>query len=140
MGCGKAQIAEHYKNDTRFKFFNYDHVSSNDAVTSCDISRTPLDDNSVEICILSLAMWGFNCEGYITEASRILESNGELYIIEPTKRKRWSEYDEHGNIVQGKEGDKLKELLETNGFHIKKPYVKKPYIEKFCLFVCTKSA
>ena len=139
MGCGKAQIAEHYKNDTRFKFFNYDHVSSNDAVTSCDISRTPLDDNSVEICILSLAMWGSNCEGYITEASRILESNGELYIIEPTKRHRWSEYDELGNIVPGKEGDKLKRLLETNGFHIKKPYVKKPYVEKFCLFVCSKS-
>jgi hypothetical protein len=133
MGCGKAQIAEHFTNDPRFQFINYDHISSSDAVTSCDISRTPLDDNSAEICVLSLAMWGHNCKEYIAEASRILESNGELYIIEPTKR--WSEEDEHKNIIPGKKGDKLKLLLETNGFHVKKPDV-----EKFCLFVCTKSA
>lgn len=131
MGCGKAQIAEHYKNDHRFRFINYDHISSSDAVTSCDISHTQLDDNSVEICILSLAMWGHNCKEYIQEANRILESNGELYIIEPTKR--WSEEDEHKNNIPGKEGDKLKKLLETNGFRIKKQD-----IEKFCLFVCIK--
>jgi superfamily II DNA or RNA helicase len=133
MGCGKAQIAQHFTNDPRFQFINYDHISSSDAVTSCDISRTPLDDNSVEICILSLAMWGHNCKEYITEASRILESNGELYIIEPTKR--WSKEDELGNIIPGKEGDLLKEELEKNGFRIKKQS-----IEKFCLFVCSKLA
>jgi len=131
MGCGKAQIAEHYKNDHRFQFINYDHISSNAAVTSCDISHTPLDDNSVEICILSLAMWGHNCKEYIAEASRILESNGELYIIEPTKR--WSEEDEHKNIIPGKKGDRLKEELEKNGFRIKKHD-----IEKFCFFACIK--
>jgi superfamily II DNA or RNA helicase len=131
MGCGKAQIAQHYKNDHRFQFINYDHISSNAAVTSCDISHTPLDDNSVEICILSLAMWGHNCKEYIAEASRILESNGELYIIEPTKR--WTEEDEHKNIIPGKKGDQLKEELEKNGFRIKKHD-----IEKFCFFVCIK--
>jgi superfamily II DNA or RNA helicase len=135
MGCGKAQISQHFAKDPRFHFINYDHVSSNDSVTSCDISRTPLDDNSVEICILSMAMWGSNCEGYITEASRILESNGELYIIEPTKRKRWSQRDEHKNIIPGKEGDLLKAELEKNGFRIKKHE-----IEKFCLFICSKLA
>ena len=131
MGCGKAQIAQHYNNDHRFHFINYDHISSNAAVTSCDISHTPLEDNSVEICILSLAMWGHNCKEYIAEASRILESNGELYIIEPTKR--WSKEDEHKNIIPGKEGDLLKEELEKNGFRIKKQS-----IEKFCLFICNK--
>jgi ribosomal RNA-processing protein 8 len=124
MGCGKAQIAEHYKNDPRFQFINYDHISSNDAVTSCDISRTPLDDNSVEICILSLAMWGSNCKEYIAEASRILESNGRLYIIEPTKR--WSETDELNAC-------RLKTLLEDSEFQ-----VVEQSIEKFCLFVCIK--
>jgi ribosomal RNA-processing protein 8 len=124
MGCGKAQIAQHYKNDPRFQFINYDHVSSNDAVTSCDISRTPLDDNSVEVCILSLAMWGSNCKEYIAEASRILESNGRLYIIEPTKR--WSDTDELNAC-------RLKTLLEDSGFQ-----VVEQSIEKFCLFVCIK--
>jgi superfamily II DNA or RNA helicase len=131
MGCGKAQIAQYFQQDPRFRFINYDHISSNDTVISCDIANTPLEDETVEICILSLAMWGSNCREYIQEANRILESNGQLYIIEPTKR--WSEKDEHGNIIPGKEGSKLIALLEENGFRIARQSV-----EKFCLFVCNK--
>jgi hypothetical protein len=131
MGCGKAQISQYFQQDPRFRFINYDHISSNDTVISCDIANTPLEDETVEICILSLAMWGSNCREYIQEANRILESNGQLYIIEPTKR--WSEKDEHGNIIPGKEGSKLIALLEENGFRIARQSV-----EKFCLFVCNK--
>jgi ribosomal RNA-processing protein 8 len=129
MGCGKGQISQHFQNDKRFQFINYDHVSLNDTVISCDISNTPLDEDTVEICILSLAMWGSNCKQYVIEAQRILESNGKLYIIEPTKR--WSEKDEAGNII--KEGSRLKELLEENGFKIVEQS-----IEKFCMFCCIK--
>jgi ribosomal RNA-processing protein 8 len=128
MGCGKAQIAEYFQTDNRFKFINYDHISSNDTIISCDISNTPLEDDSVEICILSLAMWGSNCREYIQEANRILESGGKLYVVEPTKR--WSEQDEQGNIIAEKEGSKMKTLLEENGFKIVEQS-----IEKFCLFV-----
>jgi len=131
MGCGKAQVAQHFQNDKRFKFINYDHISSNEFVESCDISKIPLEDESVEICILSLAMWGPNCKEYIKEAHRVLESGGKLYIIEATKR--WSEKDENGNNIEGKEGDKLKTFIKENGFEIVKSSV-----EKFCLFVCTK--
>jgi hypothetical protein len=131
MGCGKAQISHYFKHDKRFEFINYDHISSNDTIISCDISKIPLEDNEVDICILSLAMWGSNCEEYIQEASRILESNGLLYIIEPTKR--WSEKDENENIIEGKEASRLKMLLDKNSFTIKKQS-----IEKFCLFVCVK--
>ena len=132
MGCGKAQISNYFKDDPRFHFMNYDHISCNDSVTMCDISRLPLEDDSVEICILSLAMWGSNCEEYIQEAYRVLESGGKLYIIEPTKR--WSEKDEQDNIIEGKEATKLTNLLEKNNFQI----VERS-IEKFCLFVCIKS-
>ena len=133
MGCGKAQISQYFSEDNRFQFINYDHISSNDTIISCDISNIPLEDDTVEICILSLAMWGSNCEDYIKEANRILESNGELYIIEPTNRKRWSEHDENKNIIEGKEGIKLKSLLEENGFKIVEQS-----IEKFCMFICNK--
>ena len=133
MGCGKAQIAQHFANDGRFQFINYDHISSNDTIISCDVSNTPLEENSVEICILSLAMWGSrpNCKGYVQEANRILESNGKLYIIEPTKR--WSEQDDQGNIMPEKEASEMKSLLEEKGFQIVEQS-----IEKFCLFVCIK--
>lgn len=121
MGCGKAHIARYFQ-DTRFKFINLDHVSSNELVVSRDISNTELDDDSVEICILSLAMWGSNCTSYVREAYRILESNGILYLIEPTKR--WTEVEP---------ADKLHALLEESGFRI----VEKK-IEKFAMFICSK--
>jgi superfamily II DNA or RNA helicase/ribosome modulation factor len=122
MGCGKAQISEFFKTDTRFKFINYDHIKSNETVISCDISRIPLNDDSVEICILSLAMWGSNCKSYISEAYRVLESGGKLYMIEPTKR--WTETTN---------ADRLKSLLHESGFKIIEES-----IEKFCLFECIK--
>jgi ribosomal RNA-processing protein 8 len=121
MGCGKAHIARYFQ-DTRFKFINLDHVSSNELVVSRDISNTELDDDSVEICILSLAMWGTNFTSYVREAYRILESNGILYLMEPTKR--WTDVEP---------ADKLHALLEESGFRI----VEKK-IEKFALFICSK--
>jgi superfamily II DNA or RNA helicase/uncharacterized protein YeaC (DUF1315 family) len=131
MGCGKGQISQYFKDDSRFSFINYDHISSHDTIISCDISQMPLESDSIEMCILCLAMWGSNCNDYVKEAHRILESGGKLYIIEATRR--WSEKDETGNIIQNQEGNKLKTLLEENGFQI----IQKS-IEKFSLFVCIK--
>ncbi len=139
MGCGKAHIAEHFANDSRFSFINYDHVSSNENILVQDISNTELEDHSVEICILCLAMWGSNCHDYVREAHRILESGGKLYIMEATKR--WTSVatesevtDPKGETTENaKPADKLKKLLEESGFQIVKSSV-----EKFTLFVCSK--
>jgi hypothetical protein len=126
MGCGTANIAEHFKDDSRFQFTNYDHVAINDTVQVCDISHMPIEDNSVDICIMSLALWGSNCEEYVKEALRVLDENGILYIIDSTKR--WSE--------EGmQDAGKLKLLLEANGFQIKE---KDTRIDKWCYFKCMK--
>jgi len=130
MGCGKAFISKHFDNDIRFEFINYDHISINDKIISCDISKLPLEDDSIEICILCLSMWGSNCKEYIKEAERVLESNGKLYIIEPTKR--WSSTHENGLIIE--EGKKLREIIEENRFQIIKEEIK-----KFVLFECIKN-
>jgi ubiquinone/menaquinone biosynthesis C-methylase UbiE len=79
---------------------------------------------------LSLAMWGSNCRDYITEAYRILETGGTLYIIEPTKR--WSDTDGF-NIVEGTQAKKLHDLLLEKGFKVIDERV-----EKFCMFKCVK--
>jgi hypothetical protein len=124
MGCGTAKIAEHFKEDPRFKFTNYDHVAINDTVQVCDISKMPLEEDSVDICIMSLALWGSNCEEYIQEALRVLDSQGTLYIIDSTKR--WSE--------EGcQDAEKLKQMLARNGFRIIDAT-----IDKWCYFKCTK--
>jgi ubiquinone/menaquinone biosynthesis C-methylase UbiE len=131
MGCGKAQIANYFKDDPRFQFINYDHISCDERIQECDISNLPLETDSVEICILSLAMWGSNCKEYVKEAHRILETGGKLYIIEPTKR--WSEQDDTGNILPEKEAVKLKQWLQESNF-----IILKENIAKFSLFVCEK--
>lgn len=130
MGCGYAEIYEHFKNNDKFVFYNYDHVSINDNIISCDISNLPIEDNIIDIAILSLALWGSNCEEYIREAYRILETNGILYIIEPTKR--WTYYTDIGEILD-EPGLKLQHILQDNKFTI----IQKE-INKFCLFVCIK--
>ncbi len=131
MGCGTAKISDHFKEDPLFNFTNYDHVAINDTVQVCDISKMPLEDDSVDICIMSLALWGSNCEEYIQEAFRVLDSQGILYIIDSTKR--WSEKDEFQNLIPKQEGNKLKQLLEKNNFNIVISN-----IDKWCLFKCTK--
>jgi superfamily II DNA or RNA helicase len=134
MGCGLARIAEHFKDDTRFQFINYDHVSTSENITECDISQMPLEDNSIEICIMSMAMWGSNCNEYITEAYRVLESGMKLYIIDSTKR--WSNANEETGIIEkGSEGNRLKNILVENGFQI---INKERHHDKWCLFECIK--
>jgi superfamily II DNA or RNA helicase len=105
LGCGRAEINEHFKENNRFEFHNFDHHSDNDTVISRDIKHTPLEDYSVDIVILSLAMWGSNCKEYIQEAYRILDTGGTLLIAEPYKR--WNKLDE-----QDKPVNKLVKLLE----------------------------
>jgi len=109
LGCGKARVCEYFSESERFKFINMDHVSCNDLVSKHDIKDTGLDDYSMDVVVLSLAMWGSNCRDYITEANRILDENGVLLIIEATKR--WTDDETNEN--------KLVKLLEGNNFTIK---------------------
>jgi superfamily II DNA or RNA helicase len=124
LGCGKGLISKYFqdKGDTRFKFTNIDHVAINESVQVGDISKLPFEDESVEICILSLAMWGSNCKEYIQEVHRVLESGGRLYIIEPTKR--WTD-------LETEPGGRLREWLKD--FKILQES-----IEKFTFFVAMK--
>ena len=124
LGCGKARVCEYFSESKRFKFINMDHVSCNETVTKQDIKDTGLDDYSQDIVILSLAMWGSNCKDYITEANRILDENGVLLIIEPTKR--WTDGETNEN--------KLVKLLEENNFIIKNKVE-----EKFMFIECIKN-
>ena len=133
MGCGEAPIAHHFlnKNDTRFAFHNYDHHSGGDQmIQEVNISTLPLQDNTVEIAIMSLALWGTheNCVQYIKEAYRVLESGGKFYISDSTKK--WSP----DQLTQANAGEILRTLLISNGFNIITEDIGMP----FCLFVCNK--
>jgi len=115
LGCGFAEINEHFVNNRRFNFTNFDHVSAKENIISKDIMNTGLEDYSQNICIMSLAMWGSNCKDYISECYRILDIGGTLLIIEPYKRWYNEELSEN----------KLEKLLIENGFTIIKKEEKK---------------
>jgi superfamily II DNA or RNA helicase len=131
MGCGTAKISAHFQADRRFQFTNYDHVAINETVQVCDITRMPLEDNLVDICVMSLCLWGPNKDQSVSEAFRVLDTNGTLYLIDSTMR--WSNTDELGNIV-GTAAQRLGELLLGTGFQIASHNVE----DKFCMFICVK--
>lgn len=72
-----------FHHNHRFEFINFDHISCDKTVIKGDIRDTRLDDHSVDIAILSLAMWGSNCHDYLVEVYRILDEGGTLLIVEP---------------------------------------------------------
>ncbi|WP_280189256.1 MULTISPECIES: methyltransferase domain-containing protein [Nocardia] len=82
LGCGEMLIADRVTNG--HTILPFDHVAVDDRVTACDISAIPLDDASVDIAILSLALMGKNHADYIHEARRILRVDGHLWLCEPT--------------------------------------------------------
>ena len=128
LGCGHAEINHHFKDNNRFEFHNFDHHSTNEMVIVRDIKNTELEDYSVDICILSLAMWGSNCKDYLVEAYRILDTGGTLLIAEAYKR--WNkELDE-----QEKPINRLVKLLEEHNFTIIKNQE-----EKFMFIECRKN-
>ena len=128
MGCGTARVQQAFADRPNLIFYNLDHVACNDQVMVADIAHTGLEDGDADVAILCLAMWGSNKEEYLTEAYRLLDPNGRLIIVEPSKR--WM--DESGQHLLGK-------MLEQHGFTIVQEEVMvAEQIQKFSLFVVRK--
>lgn len=84
FGCGEAALSEAARE--RHTIHSFDHVGINDNVIECDISRTPLDDESLDVAIFCLSLMGSNFAEYIREAHRTLKIDGQLHIWEATSR------------------------------------------------------
>jgi ubiquinone/menaquinone biosynthesis C-methylase UbiE len=99
-------------------------------VTVADIAHTGLEDGDADVAILCLAMWGSNKEEYLTEAFRLLDPNGRLIIVEPSKRWMDEETGQH----------RLRDTLVRHGFTIVQEQVmtEEQQVHKFSLFVAKK--
>lgn len=82
FGCGENLMKTFIPNN---KVYSFDHVAIDDTVIACDMAHTPLEDETIDIAVFSLALWGSNFEGYFKEAYRLLNYDGLLYIAEPSK-------------------------------------------------------
>lgn len=101
FGCGENLMKTFIPNN---KVYSFDHVAIDDSVIACDMAHTPLEDESIDIAVFSLALWGSNYEDYFKEAYRVLNYDGLMYIAEPTKS-----YDET-------QRSELMSMLKANGF------------------------
>jgi hypothetical protein len=127
MGCGKARVHRAFENRPNLTFHNLDHVACDERVTVADIAHTGLEDGDADVVILCLAMWGSNKEEYLSEAFRLLDPNGRLIIVEPSKR--WMD----------ESGHRLRDTLVRHGFTIvQEEIMDGDQVHKFSLFVVKK--
>jgi ubiquinone/menaquinone biosynthesis C-methylase UbiE len=70
LGCGDAMIAQTL---TKHQVKSFDLIAKNDLVTACDISKLPLEPNSVDVAVFSLSLMGTNYIEFLKEAHRVLK-------------------------------------------------------------------
>lgn len=103
FGCGENLMKTFIPNN---KVYSFDHVAIDDSVIACDMAHTPLDGESIDVAVFSLALWGKNYEDYFKEAYRLMTYDGLMYIAEPS-----SAYTED-------ERKALIDMLKNNGFTV----------------------
>jgi hypothetical protein len=104
FGCGENLFRKCVPNNQVYAF---DHIAIDDSVIACDMRNTGLADETIDVAVFSLALWGTNYKEYIAEANRIMKRRGLIYIAEPTK-----------NYETPEEQQKLIDILNENGFQI----------------------
>ncbi len=76
FGCGDAKLAASVKNVVH----SFDLVSRNERVIAADIAHVPLERESLDIAVYSLALMGTNMMDYIREGYRVLKINGIMKV------------------------------------------------------------
>jgi ribosomal RNA-processing protein 8 len=82
LGCGEAVLAASVPQQVH----SFDLVAQNSTVVACDIAHVPLPDKSVDLVVFCLALMGTNYPEFLTEAHRLLRTNGKVKIAEITSR------------------------------------------------------
>ncbi|CEP16564.1 hypothetical protein [Parasitella parasitica] len=96
LGCGDAMIAQTL---AKQKVLSFDLVAKNDFVTACDITKLPLEANTVDVAVFSLSLMGTNYLDFLKEAHRVLKVGGELKIAEVVSR--FSDLDSFITLLEG---------------------------------------
>jgi len=139
LGCGTAKLARSFYDtgDQRFNVQGFDHVAIPEWSTACDVSKCEhLMNDSFNIVVVCLGMWGTNKEDTLRSAYRILETNGVLYMVEPTRR--WTA-DASTEESSPEPAQELVDLLKETGFDIQKAEIKEgDRILQFAFFKCLK--
>lgn len=110
FGCGENKLKTIIKN----KVYSFDHISIDDSVIACDMANTPLENESIDIAVFSLALWGPDFEDYFKEAYRVLNYDGTIYVAEPTNK--YTE-DQKNQLISILTKNGFKIVLNNNSFY-----------------------
>ena len=84
LGCGE-RLLEEYLGDTQHDVQGFDHLAIDSHVIECDITNIGEDlapSGSFDRVVLCLAVMAHNQADYFTEAARLLDTGGVLYMVE----------------------------------------------------------
>ena len=109
FGCGMNKMKDCIPYN---RVYSFDHVSCDESVIACDMSDVSnyLDNNTIDVAVFSLSLWGTNWRDYIKEAYRVLDDKGVIWICEPSNEMK----DLTKNINQ----TTVDSCLTENGFTI----------------------
>lgn len=80
LGCGEAHIAKQCSQ--KYKILSYDMVAINKKlVTEANIADLPLENGTVDVCVLSLALMGPDWPQFLAEAHRVLKERYVCVIV-----------------------------------------------------------
>ncbi|XP_058067152.1 ribosomal RNA-processing protein 8 [Anopheles bellator] len=82
FGCGEARLAASIPNQV----YSLDLVANSSNVIACDMAKTPLESNFVNVVVFCLSLMGTNLVDFLLEANRVLKVGGILKIAEVSSR------------------------------------------------------
>jgi superfamily II DNA or RNA helicase len=116
MGCGMNKLKSVLTNR---EVQGFDHYSEDSSVIQSDMSNLKgiVSDESYDVAVFCLSLWGTNYDDYFVEAHRILRLDGRMIIVEPeTKFGNDERFDSIENFIN---------KVENYGFERKGNYVKR---------------
>lgn len=94
FGCGDARLSESVPN----KVYSLDLVSTKPDVIACDMAKTPLQSETINVAVFCLSLMGTNLRDFLVEANRVLKPNGLLKVAEV--KSRFEKVDDFLSCVQ----------------------------------------
>lgn len=82
FGCGEGKLAQSVPN----KVYSMDLVANRADIVACNITKTPLQPQSLDVAVYCLSLMGTNLNDYLLEANRVLKLHGNVYIAEIQSR------------------------------------------------------
>ena len=110
LGCGMNKLKTIVDKTRTVQGVDHINVSNDQSVIEADMSNLNevIQNNSMDAAVFCLSLWGTNYKDYFTEAYRILDSDGKMFIVEPSSK--FGEHERYNTI------DNFVDEVEKYGF------------------------